>query len=309
MYLTSLLLLAPATALVVVGILVLVFQRATVDITLGVLILSFCTALLVGTVLVVINLKRDADLAKLQLDFLSKVSHEFKTPLTSIQMFTDTLWEQPGLNEDQRSRCLTMLRQESGRLRTMIERLLDFGKMEAGSFVYHREPESPGRIAQAALEAFEPIRLHSRVELESSVDPDLPYVLADQVMVSQALLNLLHNASKYGGSSRRIQFSCAADGGHVTFTVRDFGPGIPHKEHRRIFERFYRVDDRLNRTQEGSGLGLAIVRHVVQAHGGRVRVRNHPEGGAEFSILLPALREKTAPRREPAGERGLIGTS
>lgn len=302
MYLASLLLLAPAAALVVVGILVLVFQRATVDITLGVLILSFCTALLVGTVLLVVNLKRDADLARLQLDFLSKVSHEFKTPLTSIQMFTDTLWEQPALSDEQRKRCLSMLRQESGRLRTMIERLLDFGKMEAGSFSYHREPEPAARIANAALDAFEPLRLHGNVEVQTSLAPGLPHVLADRDMVSQALLNLLHNAMKYGGSARRIQFGCTADGGYVTFTVRDFGPGIPYKEHRRIFERFYRIDDRLNRDQEGSGLGLAIVRHVVQAHGGKVRVRNHPEGGAEFAILLPALRDRAAPRREVAGE-------
>ena len=107
-------------------------------------------------------------------------------------------------------------------------------------------------------------------------------------MLSQALLNLLQNAVKYGGDARRIDLRCRADDGQVALSVADRGPGIPRREHRRIFERFYRIDDRLDRKQEGSGLGLAIVRHVVQAHGGSILVRNRPDGGAEFSIRVPA---------------------
>jgi signal transduction histidine kinase len=101
-------------------------------------------------------------------------------------------------------------------------------------------------------------------------------------------LNLLSNARKYAGESGEIHLACSRQHSRVVFTVRDRGPGIPRKERRRIFELFYRIDDRLNRRQDGSGLGLPIVRHIVQAHGGRIRVRNHPEGGAEFSISLPA---------------------
>ena len=106
-------------------------------------------------------------------------------------------------------------------------------------------------------------------------------------MLSQAMLNLLQNAAKYGGDARSIALTCRAENGRVALSVADRGPGIPRRERRRIFERFYRIDDRLSRKQEGSGLGLAIVRHVAQAHGGTVVVRNRPDGGAEFSILLP----------------------
>jgi len=290
MFLAALFVLTPVVALVVVGILVLVFQREPVDITFGVLILSFCVTLLVGGILLVVSLKRAADLSQLQLDFLSKVSHEFKTPLTSIQMFAETLFEHRLLSDEQRERCLTMLRQDTARLNTMIQRLLDLGRMEAGKMVYHREVEAVGAVVDEALRAFEPIRMRERIELRTDLPADLPPILADKAMMSQALLNLLQNAHKYGGDSRAIALVCAQENGHVALSVLDDGPGIPRKERRRIFERFYRIDDRLSRQQEGSGLGLAIVRHVVQAHGGRVRVRNRASGGAEFSILLPAAK-------------------
>ena len=300
LFLSSVFLLLPVVALVVVGILVLVFGRATVDTTFGVLILTFCVTLLVGSILLVIWLKRANDLSTLQLDFLSKVSHEFKTPLTSIRMFTETLAERM-LTDEQRQRCLSMLQQETQRLEAMITRLLDFGRMEAGNMVYHRQPESVAGVVDAALSAFEPIRQREQVHLSVQVAPQLPLVMADREMMSQALLNLLHNAVKYGGDDRSIELVCERRNGRVALSVSDRGPGIPLQERRRIFDRFYRIDDRLSRTQEGSGLGLAIVRHVVQAHGGHVVVRNRPQGGAEFEILLPVAGSPDDPS-DPAAD-------
>src|SRR5262245_40104503 len=122
MWWASIFVLIPVAALLVVGILVLVFQRATVDITFGVLILTFCVTLLVGAIVLVISLKRATDLSQLQLDFLSKVSHEFRTPLTSIRMFTQTLMERRPLTDDQRKQCLDMLDQETQRLSRSEER-------------------------------------------------------------------------------------------------------------------------------------------------------------------------------------------
>ena len=279
---------APVVALVVVGILVLAFRREAVDTTLGILILSFCTALLLGAFSMLRSLKRASDLSRLQLDFLSKVSHEFKTPLTSIRMFSDTLAEGRRLTDEQRDHCLRMLQNETGRLEGMIGRLLDFGRMEAGRMTYDRRPESVEAVVKIALQAFEPIRIRDGVRLHTSVAPDLPEILADRTMLSQALLNLLQNAVKYGGAGKDVELVCSAQRGKVRFSVADQGPGVPRRERSRIFERFYRIDDRLSRDQEGSGLGLAIVRHVAHAHGGRVTVRERDGGGSEFAIHLPA---------------------
>src|SRR5262249_34470441 len=159
--------LSPVVALVVVGILVLVFQRETVDITFGVLILAFCVTLLVGAIVLVVSLKRATDLSHLQLDFLSKVSHEFRTPLTSIRHFTQTRTDPPPLSDDQRHQCRAMLDQEPTRRSTMIGRLLDFGRMEAAKMVYPRQPEAVDTVVDAALRAFEPIRLREHVSLST----------------------------------------------------------------------------------------------------------------------------------------------
>jgi two-component system, OmpR family, phosphate regulon sensor histidine kinase PhoR len=287
MFMASTLLLLPVVALVVVGILVLVFGRATVDTTFGVLILSFCVTLFVGSILLVVSLKRAANLSQLQLDFLSKISHELKTPLTSIRMFAETLAGSRPLTEQQRAQCVHMLQLESERLNAMIGRLLDLGRMEAGKMVYHREPEEVADVVGEAVRAFEPLRLRDNIELDTHMGDDLPMILADRAMMGQAVFNLLQNAAKYGAEAKHIELSCGRENGRVSISVRDHGLGIPRRERRRIFERFYRIDDRLSRKQEGSGLGLAIVRHVVQAHGGKIRVRTPNDGGAEFTILLP----------------------
>ena len=119
--------------------------------------------------------------------------------------------------------------------------------------------------------------------------PDLPDVLVDRAALSDAIVNLLSNAQKYGGSPPRVRLRVAAADGVVTIAVTDNGSGIPRPEHRRIFEKFYRIDDRLSRTKEGSGLGLAIVNHVARAHRARVTVDSAEGKGSTFAIVLPAL--------------------
>jgi two-component system phosphate regulon sensor histidine kinase PhoR len=202
-------------------------------------------------------------------------------------MFTETLSEDRPLTDEQRRQCLTMLESETKRLDTMIGRLLDFGRMEAGKMTYHRQPEPLQSVVDTALKAFEPIRIREHVNLAIDIPKELPMTMVDREMMGQAVLNLLQNAVKYGGDDKSIRLRCKAKNGGVSVSVRDRGPGIPRKERRRIFDRFYRIDDRLSRQEQGSGMGLAIVHHVVQAHGGHVRVRNCPEGGAEFTISLP----------------------
>jgi len=288
-FLASLFLLMPAVLLIVVGILVLAFQRAAIDITFGVLILCFCAFLLAGTFQLTWTLKREADVARLQNDFLSKVSHDFRTPLTSIRMFVETLREGRLQDEVRRERVLSLLSQETERLNQLINRLLEFARFEAGKMRYDLRPVAPGDVVRGVLERFEPRTLAPGVDLSLAIESDVPRVRADQDALGEAVQNLVDNAFKYTGSEKRILVRVAREGKEVAISVADNGPGIARSEHRRIFDRFYRADNRLQRATEGSGLGLAITRHIIVAHGGRIRVESEPRNGATFILFLPAI--------------------
>jgi two-component system phosphate regulon sensor histidine kinase PhoR len=137
------------------------------------------------------------------------------------------------------------------------------------------------------------------VELEVRTDPDLPRLWCDKQAIVISIVNLLSNAYKYGGQPPKIEVSTSRAAEDICITVRDNGKGIARREHKRIFEKFYRVDDLLARQQEGSGLGLAIVQHVIRAHRGRVIVDSEQGRGSAFTLVLPLNDEAHATRQEP----------
>ncbi len=292
-YLASAFLLTPAVVLSVVGILVLYYRRENFDVAFGVLILVFCVELLAGAAWLVVALRRSADLSRLQADFLSKVSHDFRTPLTSIRMFVETLREQRLEDPERRERVLALLGQETERLSAMIDRLLELARLEAGKIKYQLAPTNVADLVQAVATRFEPRLDQPGVALTVEVAQGLPLVAADAEALQDVVQNLLDNAFKYTGSDKRISVKVGASPARhrrgVQIAVHDNGPGIALHEHRRIFEMFYRVDDRLSRATEGSGLGLAFAKHVVSAHGGRIRVDSAPGRGSTFVVELPAL--------------------
>jgi two-component system phosphate regulon sensor histidine kinase PhoR len=239
-----------------------------------------------GVILVWVFVRREANLSQLQSDFVSKVSHELRTPLTSIRLFSETLALRRG-DQDAQKKCVEGLSRETTRLQELIDRLLDWGQMESGRRRYHMRPTDLYAIVDEALAAFEPMREQRSAVVETALPAGLPVVQADRAAVSDAVLNLLTNACKYGGEPPRINVSAQVRGRNVGITVSDNGAGIPVREHKRIFQKFYRVDDRLAREREGSGLGLAIVKHVARAHGGQVEVKSEPGTGSAFTFLLP----------------------
>jgi two-component system phosphate regulon sensor histidine kinase PhoR len=251
---------------------------------------SFVSVVVTGVVLVLVFVRREANLSELQADFVSKVSHDLRTPLTAIRLFAETI-QRAEADEETRIKCMTLLVTESERLSKLIERLLDWGRMESGRKIYELKHERVKDIVDDALAAFAPQRdLSPELELAVEVADHVPDVAVDRLAMIDAIVNLVSNAQKYGGTPPRVKLVADAPSkGQVRIAVSDNGEGIPRPEHRRIFEKFYRIDDRLSRTKEGSGLGLAIVNHVARAHHARVVVDSAPGKGSTFSILLPAL--------------------
>ena len=280
--------LVPAALMLAVGILILVYGSVARDYVFGALILALVTTTVAGTSAALAVLYREAEVARLQTDFVNKVSHDLRTPLTSIRMFVETL--QLGRLQDpaRQAEALEIIAEETARLSALINRLLDWARMESGKRSFQLQRKRVEDIVDAALQAFEPQRLAGATELTRSVEAGLPLVSADSQALTEALLNLLNNAHKYTGPQKRIAVTARREGGNVFIRVSDNGPGIPRRDQKRIFEKFYRAQDPLSRQIEGTGLGLAMVQHIVRAHGGWVGVESEVGKGAVFTIALPA---------------------
>jgi two-component system, OmpR family, phosphate regulon sensor histidine kinase PhoR len=296
--------LVPSACLLSLGILVLVFSNARHNIVFGVLILSLVATLTFGITAIVNRIFRGAELAKLQTDFVAKVSHDLRTPLTSIRMFIETL--QLGRADDaaKKSQCLDIMLAETDRLAAMIERLLHWGRMEAGRRLYGLHEHEVRTIVEQTLAAFSAQLLHTPAQVECTIPPDLPRVSVDQDAIMEALLNLLQNAHRYTGPEKRIEVRCGVRRKEVFISIIDNGPGIPQSERRNIFKKFYRGQDSIERNLVGSGLGLAIVEHIVRAHHGYLTLESAEGTGAAFTVFLPALTHEEHRSGETAHHRG-----
>ncbi|MBS1152216.1 MAG: sensor histidine kinase, partial [Myxococcaceae bacterium] len=259
-------------------------NRAVYGILLGV----FYLTLAIGVIYTGRTLYREARLSRMKTDFVSLVSHELRTPLTSIRMFIDTLAMGRVTNEGDHQQVLQMLSKETERLSSMIERVLDWARIEGGRKQYDLHIVTVQTLVDAAVNAFQAQRMGAVMKLSIEIAPGLPRVEVDREALAGALLNLLQNAFKYTGEDKQIALRARPRGKWVTISVQDNGMGIPRGERKKIFERFYRVDNLLTRETEGSGLGLAIANRIIHAHGGKITVESEPGKGSTFTIhLLP----------------------
>jgi len=239
-----------------------------------------------GVYLTIKDMNRELEISRLKSDFVSNVSHELKTPLSLIRMFSETLL-MGRVKEERRQEYYTVINKESERLTALINNVLDFSKIDAGRRSYDMAPAHIADVIENMLAAYRYDLQKEQFTVDVEIEPDVPETLLDDDAIAQALLNLLSNAVKYSRDEKYIKVSACQRNGMIHVSVIDHGIGISEENQRRLFEMFFRASDEKVRSTRGTGLGLAITRHTVEAHGGTVSVESTEGEGSTFTISLP----------------------
>ena len=257
-----------------------------------VLVLVF---LLGGIALTIRATDREARLAQAKSTFVANVSHELKTPLSLISLFSEILELGRVTNEEKKAEYYGIIRHESRRLNKTIDNILDFSRIEAGRKTYELVDGDIAEVIDNVLSTHRYQIINSGFDVQTDIQPDLPPVLIDHDAMAQAISNLLDNAIKYSGKVKQISITAKVLESDLSIEIADHGIGIPHGEQAKIFEKFYRVGNGLVHDVKGSGLGLSLVKHIIEAHKGTISVESDVGRGTRFTILLPlALRPANA---------------
>jgi signal transduction histidine kinase len=259
--------------------------RRDVVVFAGSTVLILCV-LALGVLLLLRDVSRETELNRLRSDFVSGVSHELKTPLTLIRLYTETLLDEEQFRPEERKGFYQIILRESERLTHLVERALDFARVDRREKQYHLEERNLGPFIAQTVQVYGEYLKRRGFSVETNLTPALPAVAFDPDAVAQAVVNLLDNAAKYSGDSKFVGVRLLAEDSTVVFEVSDRGIGIPAEEHEKIFRQFYRSGTRSGKG--GYGLGLFLVKHIMDAHGGRVEVQSDVGGGSRFRLVFPA---------------------
>ncbi len=240
-----------------------------------------------GAVMVLHDITEIRRLERARRDFIANISHEFKTPLTAIQGFAETLLGGALDDAQNRTRFLEIIREHALRLGRLTDDLLKLAQIEAGHMQRETEPVSVKDVVDPCMEVMRIKADQKGLLLEAEYGSDLPMLMGDARSFQEILQNLLDNAVRYTPRGGRIRVKAAVEESEVVLSVADTGIGIPKAEQDRIFERFYRADAARSRESGGTGLGLSIVKHLVEAHGGRIRIDSEVGQGSTFFVYLP----------------------
>jgi signal transduction histidine kinase len=233
---------------------------------------------------------KELQLSKMKSDFISTVSHEFKSPLTSIRHITDMLVFKRVPTESKKQEYYEIIQQQSERLSHLINNILDFSKLEEGETNFRFEPVSMDQILQEIVLSFKHSIPDKDFKVSYKHEKRLPMINADKVAITQVIHNLLDNAFKYSGSSDLIEVYAKSDKKSVVISVKDFGIGISPDDKEKIYSRFYRVSNDHTQQVKGSGIGLTIVKQIIESHGGTVSHESKVGSGSTFIIKLPFLK-------------------
>ena len=253
-----------------------------------------------GYVLVFHDVTELKRLETVRVDFVANVSHELRTPISAIKGYVETLLHNPPKSRETAQQFLEVIDRHSERLGRLVDDLLALSDLESGKAHVTAEKVEADSLLRRVLEIFQDHARKKAVSLSQEIAPDLPSICGDPDRLQQLLINLVDNALKYTPSQGRVsvkaQFGPGANGNElpmVEISVSDTGSGIPEKDIPRLTERFYRVDRARSRELGGTGLGLAIVKHIVQAHGGYLKIESQLQRGTTVRVFLPAMNPHT----------------
>jgi two-component system, OmpR family, phosphate regulon sensor histidine kinase PhoR len=256
------------------------------------IIISILSIILITGVWVVFsNIKREIELAQIKSDFVSNVSHELRTPLALISMFAETLDMGRVRTEEKKKEYLTIISQETNRLSRIVNKILNFSRMEAGKRTYNFSDSDINEIVSGVYATYKFHLQNHGFVFSFTPGDNLPPAPLDAEAVSEAVINLIDNAMKYSEERKCVTISTGAENGFLVIEVRDEGIGISEENQRKIFDKFFRVTSGLVHNTRGTGLGLTLVKHIIDAHKGTIEVKSRLWEGSSFLLKFPLKRK------------------
>ncbi len=253
----------------------------------GILLAFIVALMLLGAFLIVRDISRESETTRLKTEFVHNISHELKTPLTLIRLYGETLQRKANLTDEEKKESYEIITKESERLSHLINNVLDFSRIDMGRKEFDFKK---GDLAQIVRDTLESYRYHLEKKgfaIQTEIVADLPEMIFDGEAMASVLINLLSNAMKFSPEKKEVFVKLFKDKGNAVLQVADKGIGISSKEISKVFKRFYRSKNEIISDTRGSGLGLTLVKHITEAHGGKIKVDSEPGKGSVFSIILP----------------------
>ena len=263
-------------------------QQQVVYFWIAILVIVFMTLLVIFSARAIL---RQAKMNRLKNDFIATVTHELKTPLSSMRVLVDTILQGNYEEEKTATEYMKLISKENARLSRLIDNFLTFSRMERNKQAFNLIKIAPAKIAESAVEAMRTKFNNENCRFNVAIDENLPFVLADKDAMITVLVNLLDNAYKYSYDDKQIELKVFGDEAGVCFSVKDNGIGMTRRQMRKIFDRFYQADSSLARSVEGTGLGLSIVKFIIDAHKGEIEVESKPGKGSEFRVVIPICKD------------------
>jgi two-component system phosphate regulon sensor histidine kinase PhoR len=243
--------------------------------------------LVLGVWIVYRNVKREVELAQIKSDFVSNVSHELRTPLALISMFSETLEMNRVKSDEKRQEYYSIISQEANRLGRIVNTILNFSKMEAGKRKFQFEEKDLNTIVEQMFSNYKFHLKNKNFQFKFSPEENLPKIKIDEEAVSEAIINLIDNAVKYSDDKKEINIKTGTDYSFAYVEVFDKGIGISSEDQKKIFDKFFRVSSGLVHNAKGTGLGLTLVKHIMEAHNGKIRLNSKLGEGSTFILLFP----------------------